>query len=130
MTKIKTTTDLKTAILLLEEKQAFEIQLLKEQFFVMYENMQPMNLLKSTFKNVVSSSTIKDTIIGSTVGATAGYLSKKVVSGTSHNPIKQLLGVIVQLGITNIVSRNPESIKYIAGSIINLLNRKKTPKQE
>lgn len=129
MPKIKTSADLKYAIQILEEKQAVELQLLKEELLITYESLQPLNLLKNSFKKVVSTN-IKDTIIGSGVGLTAGYLSKKIVVGKSHNPIKNILGFLLQLGITTIVSKNPETIKWLAGKVLHLITKKNETKVE
>ncbi len=130
MQKIKTSTDLKNAIQALEEKQAHELTLLKEQLLTTYENLQPLILLKNTFRQVISSSNIKDDIIGTTAGLSAGYLSKKIVSGNSHNPIKQLAGVLVQLGVSTIVSKNPETIKWLADKVLHLIIKNKKTSAE
>ena len=55
---------------------------------------------------------------------TAGYLSKKVTVGATHNPLKQLLGTLLQVGVTSLVSKNSEGIKSIAGTLINYFSRK------
>jgi hypothetical protein len=39
---------------------------------------------------------------------TTGYLTKKVLLGGTHNPIKRILGTILQFAITNIVTKQSE----------------------
>jgi len=53
----------------------------------------------------------------------AGYVSKKVVIGSSHNPIKKLAGTLVLIAITNIVTKHPEQIKSVGRTIIKLFGK-------
>jgi hypothetical protein len=130
MQKIKNVTDLEIAIRQLEFKQAAEWPILKNQFQNTFESLKPLNVLKNTFKEFTSLPDMKDSIIGTSAGLTAGFLSKALVSGVSHNPIVRLLGTVLQLGVTNVVSRNPEAIKSIAGFVGNFLKKKEERKIE
>jgi hypothetical protein len=121
------TAELKNTIRLLEVKQSINGRLLKEQFLLTYESLKPVNLIKSTLKEVTSSPFLIDNLAGSVIGLTTGYLSKKVVVGSSANLLRKLLGSIIQLGVTNIISRNSEAIESFGKSILqNLLSKKKT----
>jgi len=125
MKKIKPSAILKIAIRELENKQAVEFALLKDQFLYTYESIKPFNFIKNTIKEITSSTNFKDDLLGTSAGLAAGYLSKEIVVMRSHNPLKKLLGTIVQLGISTVVAKNPEAIKLIAGKIINLIGKKK-----
>lgn len=125
MKKITTTTELRESILLLEVKQEIEGVLLKEQFKVTYESLKPINLIKKTISELTSSPDFKGDLLNATLSLSAGYLSKKLVVGTSHNPIKQLLGSLIQMGVASIVSKNTDGIKSVAMNIIShFLNKK------
>ena len=50
MQNITSTAGLKNAIQLLEAEQAVKGQLLKEQFYITYESLKPVNLLKKHFE--------------------------------------------------------------------------------
>jgi hypothetical protein len=125
MQEILTEADLRSAILQLERKQAEEGKLLKEQFHLAYESIMPLNLIKSTFNEVVSSPFLIDDILGTALGLTTGYLSKKIVVGASGNIVRKLLGSILQFGVTNIVARNPEGIKSFGQFIFKHIIHKK-----
>ena len=125
MQKITTAAELKIAIQQLEYKQAKEWPLLKEQFLTTYEGIKPLNVIKSTFKEFRSSPDFKDNLLSTTMGLTAGYLSKLLIVGTSHNPIKKILGSILELGVSNVVSKNPDTIKSLVNNIIEFFNKKK-----
>ena len=126
MKKITTIAELKSAIQELENKQANEWCLLKEQLSTISENLKPLNLIKNTFKEFTSSAGFKDNLLGNIVGLAAGYLSKGLIVGATHNPIKKLVGALLQLEVTTAVSKNPETIKSLAGIILNLFKKKET----
>jgi hypothetical protein len=113
------TVALSDSISLLQIKQALELKLLKEQFYVTYESLKPINLVKNTLSEVTSSSSVKNNIINNIIGLTTGYLTKKVLVGSSHNPIKRMLGMLLQFAIANVVSRHSGKIKTTGEIILN-----------
>ncbi|HEX7412780.1 MAG TPA: hypothetical protein VF411_01955 [Bacteroidia bacterium] len=124
MQKIKTANDLKAAIQQLEIKQAYELVLLKEQFNTTYESLKPLNLIKNTFREAVSSPKVKNSLLATTIGLAGGYLSKKLMVGASKNPIKKIVGTLLELGVANVASKNSETIKWVADKLINFLSKK------
>ena len=117
---------LKNEIQLLEVEKAFQEQLLKEQFYATYENLKPVNLLRSTLSDVASSPFLIDHILSTAVGLATGYLSKKVVVGASGNIFRKLLGFMMQVGVTNTVAQHPDSIRSICQYIYHhFLNKNK-----
>ena len=125
MQKIKTTNDLKAAIQQLEIKQANELILLKDQFNTTYESLKPLNLIKNTLREAVSSPKVKNSLLATTIGLAGGYLSKKLMVGASKNPIKRIVGTLLELGVANAASKNPETIKWVAEKLIKFLSKKK-----
>ena len=86
--------ELQDAIQLLEAEQAAKLKLMKEHF-------QPANLLSVA------------------VGLAAGYAVKKAITGQSNNKLRKFLGVILQLGIANIIAQNPKTIRSFGQYISN-----------
>lgn len=121
MQKINSITDLREAIVKLENAHAIETKMLREQFNLTYESLKPINLIKSTFKEAALSVDLKDNIVNSTVGLVAGFLSKKIFEGVSRNPLKKLLGTALMFGITNIVTKNPETVKKAGKKIFEII---------
>lgn len=111
MQNITSIAGLKNAIQLLEAEQAYNGQLLKEQLYFTRESFKPVNLLRGALKDITSSPSFSDNIIGTTIGLAGGYLSKKIFIGTSDNIFRKLFGSILQLGVTKVVAQNPEAIK-------------------
>jgi hypothetical protein len=81
-------------------------------------------------KNISASPNLVDNILGTTVGLATGYLSKKIVVGTSANLIKKLFGTVLQFGVTTLVAKHPEAIKSIGNYIIKKLPLRKNIKSE
>ena len=125
MQKITSTADLRKSILVLEIKQANEGQLLKEQFKTTIENLKPVNLIKNTVTELATAPDFKGSLLDTAIGLATGYLSKKIIVGNTHNPIKKLFGVILQIGVTNIVSKNADGVKSTGMHLINNIFRKK-----
>jgi hypothetical protein len=125
MENITSVAELKNAIQILEVEQAINGQRLKEQFIITYRSIKPLNLLKHALTDVVSSSNLIDNILGTAVGLTTGYLSKKIFIGTSGNIIRKLFGSVLQLGVTTVVAEHPSTIKSFGQFIFQHLLRKK-----
>lgn len=128
MQKITSITELKSAIQELEYKQEIEWPLLKEQFLDTYESIKPINLIKNTLSDLTTAPDLKGDLINTTLSLAVGFISKKLAIGSTQNPIKQILGTLLQMGVTNIVSKNADSIRSSTMNIINtVFSKKETP---
>lgn len=125
MNKIDSIAQLDQEILLLEKQQANDKLLLKEQFKITFSNLSPANLIKNTFHELTHSDEFKDDVLDTSLGLATGYLSKKVVIGSTHNPIKQLMGVVLQMAVTNLVTNNSDTIKTTIMALIKKFTSKK-----
>jgi len=130
MQNITSVADLKNEIQVLKSDQAFKGQQLKEQFFLTYENLKPAALLKGTLNDFVSSPYLIENILGSLIRLTAGFLSKKLVAGTSANAAKKILGTTAQFVVTNLITQRPDIIKLFGQYIFHKIFRKKEVTQK
>jgi hypothetical protein len=126
MNQINSIANLKAAIRLLEIKQADEKQLLREQLKITTESLKPINLIKHTLIELTTLPEIKESLLNTVIGLVTGYLSKKIVIGSTHNPIKQILGYALQLGVTDVASKNADDIKSVLGRFISKIFSKRT----
>ncbi|MDQ3047781.1 MAG: hypothetical protein M3R27_09555 [Bacteroidota bacterium] len=127
MTKITTVAELRESIQLLEIKQKEEGKALKAELMATYEGMRPSNLLKKALRDITQAPDLKGDLINATIGLAAGFLTKKATVGDSSNPLKQLLGTFLQMGVTSLVSKNANFIKDSAiGFISNFLKNKES----
>ena len=118
MKKSQESYQLDEAIILLRIKRAHELALLRDQFQITYESLKPINLLKHTFKEALSSPEIKKDMFNSVIGIATGYLSKAILIGASVSPVKKILGALFQFTVATLVSKNPDSVKSVGRNII------------
>jgi hypothetical protein len=117
MNKINHTETLHEAISLLKMQQVGQLDQLKEQYRDTYAHYKPSNVLKRSFNQLTSTAVFKGNIVSNIVGIGTGYLTKKVLLGSTPNIFRRFLGTLVQLAITNVVTKKAE--KTIDKSIHN-----------
>lgn len=111
MKKANATDTLNQTIALLENRQKQELKILKEQFEITYESLKPVNLIKGAFKEMSTASDLKGNIINNIIGMSTGYITKKLLLGSSHNPVRRILGTVLQFVITNVVTKHTDTLK-------------------
>lgn len=125
MHKTTTITELKASISLLELEHAQKMQVLKNKFHETIHDLRKGNLLKNAISDFVSSSILKKSVMGPSLGVAAGYISKIIVVGKSSNKLKLLMGSVVQYGVTSLVVSNFESISKLSQQIYQAIFRKR-----
>ncbi len=112
MKNISTTAELKEAIQLMEAQKSVHLQEMRENFSLTWESLKPANIIKSTMNEIGSSPYLFNNILNVTLGLVAGFLSKRALMiGRSDNKSKKLLGLVLQLGVANLVIYAPNAIK-------------------
>ena len=119
MNEISNSDDLKIAILKLENEQELKANLAKEQILLIYESIRPINIIKKTLAEIITSPEIKTGLADITIGMTVGFIAKKVVVGKSHNILKELMGGIVQMVVTKEVTKNADGIIDIGKNLFS-----------
>ena len=125
MQNITSAVELKDAIQLLEAEQSIKGLILREQLFLTYESLKPVNLLRNALKEISSTPYLIDNISGTAMGLLGGFLSKKIFVGASGNLIRKLVGSVLQFGVTNLVAQNSEIIKSVGQALIQHFFQKK-----
>lgn len=111
----------------MELKQANELIQLKEEFKDTLEGFKPMNLIRGAFKKATSSPDMKTDVLNAAIGLTTGFVTKKLMMGRSTNPLKKILGIILEMTIANKVAKNADVIKTTGNIIYNKFFAKKHP---
>lgn len=124
--KITSKKELKEAILQLEQKQAYEWQLVKDQASVIYENFKPVNLIKDLFSQVTSSPRIIEDILGSTVGVISGHISKKIIAGENPGLFRNIFASASQTIVSRLIMKVPEILRL---AITNYMHKFVTNKE-
>jgi hypothetical protein len=124
MKKPNETDSLNELILRQEQQYDTDLRLLKEQFHIAYESLKPINLIKNVVHEVSTSPEIKTDMLDNVIGLATGYLSKKLLIDTSHNPIKKGLGFLLQFAVGNAVSKHTDTIKTIGANLLSRFLKK------
>lgn len=130
MQNISSYSSLKDAIQLLEVEQGVKEQLFKDQLRITFESLKPINLIRKSLHDISSSPDLIDNILGLATGIASGFLTRKIFIGASGNVVRKILGTVLQFGVTNVVAKNPDTIKSVGQAILNLFLRRKDPKPE
>lgn len=109
------TEELNQLILKVQEQNNLELTLLKEQFKVTYDSLKPAAIIKDVFHNITTTPDIKDNIVSSAIGLSTGILGNKLLVGSSHSPVRKVMGNVLQFAVTNLVSKYTGGFSTIAG---------------
>ena len=121
MHRITSTEALKVAILKLENQQLIDEKSLKDQFFITYESLKPVNVLRTAINEFLTLSDLKEPLIETTAGIITGYLSRILIIRNSKNPFIRMAGIFAQYGITNLISKNSSKILRVSARFIQSL---------
>ena len=114
-------------IIATKKQRDYELALLKEQFHTTYESLKPMNIIKNAFGNITASPTVKNDLASGALGIGAGLLSKKILTGNSHNPIRKLLGTVTEVAVAGAVAKSAGGIVAVAGNMLkSFFNKNKS----
>ncbi len=100
---------------------------LRQHFRNVVDGFRPIKIIKETLSNVAESGKIKDGIASIIIGASAGYLSKKLIESGSKSIFKKVLGTIVMFGVTSLISKNSETLKNWGSDLFNFSDSKEAP---
>lgn len=98
--------DQKIALLTLQHRQ--ELAEIKEQFDIVKESISPSNIIQEGLQGVYQTVTDKNKllpILPTFLSLVGGYVSRKIVVGNSSNPIKKVLGTVLQFVVTNYLTK-------------------------
>lgn len=94
---------LEERIAFLKNKQQNELSQLKSQYNITLETLRPINLIKSSFQDIVDSPNMKSNLILSAVGFGTNFISKTFLNETSANPVKRTISKVLKFAITNLI---------------------------
>lgn len=117
-------------IFLLKKKQAEDFTNLKEQLNITYQSITPINFIKSVIEDATHSPDLKDGIGKAAIGMASGFLLKKLVFGSSINPIKKIASIAFQALITNVAAKNSDKIKDTGMGIFEIAKSLLIPKKK
>ncbi|ABQ05338.1 MULTISPECIES: hypothetical protein [Flavobacterium] len=109
MEPIYTIDELNQRIKLLEDRQDTEWCAIKDHIDDLKENLKPINLIRNTVEEINETVGFKSHLAQSAISIAIGYVAKRFIVGKGDSMFKGILGSIVQLIVTNMVSKPSES---------------------
>jgi len=122
MEKQNAVDSLRESIRLLEIRQAEEGKIFKEQLLITYESLKPVNLIKSTIKDVTSSVEIRSGLLDTIVSILSGYFTQKMIVRSGSSVFMRIIGTVLQFGVAGFVAKNIESIRELVNSLFDRVN--------
>jgi len=119
MVKQNAINSLKESICLVKIRQIEEGKILKEQFKITYESLKPVNLIKNSMKDLVSSVEIKSSIFETLISIVSGYLTQKFIVTSKSNVFIKTVGMLMQFGVTNLVAKNSEDVRIFFSNLVD-----------
>lgn len=105
---IYTIDSLEQRIRLLEDRQDAEWCAIKDEIDEIKEHLRPLNLIRNTVEEINETVGFKSNLAQSAISIGIGYLAKRFVVGKSNSTFKNIFGSLLQLVVTNLVSKPPE----------------------
>ena len=104
------TETLSLKILMLEKRRELYYEQFKANLETSYNSLKPLNLVKSGFREIVGSPEVKQGLLSNLVGLAGGFITKKMIIGPATGMIRNSIGTVLQIIMTNLVSRKTASI--------------------
>ncbi|KAF2338064.1 hypothetical protein [Flavobacterium ginsenosidimutans] len=105
MEAIYTIDQLNQKIKEVEIRQDTEWCAIKDHIEDIKENLKPINLIRNTVEEINETVGFKSHLAQSAISIGIGYLAKRFIVGKGDSMFKGVLGSIVQLIVTNLVSK-------------------------
>jgi hypothetical protein len=96
----------------LEIRQDTEWCAIKDEIDEIKDNLKPLNLIRNTVEEINDTVGFKGNLAQSAVSIGIGYLTKKIIVGRSNSTFKNIFGSLLQLVVTNLVSKKPHETSH------------------
>lgn len=93
------------AIFELEVQRNHQKLVLKNQMNVTLNSLNPFALIKQSYTEMKDDPDLKKKIIQAAVSFAAGLLSKKLLIGNTNSTFKNILGYLIQFGVTKFIAK-------------------------
>lgn len=117
MEKIISESDLRNAILRLEEEQDEARGLVRAQFEATYYGLNPVNMIRGYLSELTGTSELKSSIINIALAAASAFVTKQLSVPEPHSTARKLFSASFLYGIAKVVAKNPDKLMYM-GEVI------------
>ena len=115
--KIKNSAALAAVIKELEDKKAKERQGIIENFHSITESLRPLQLIKRAYNKVQLPSALSDNVVKVMSAVGIAFVSKKLLMGKSNGLIKKMAGLLIELGVADLLTKKKEAEAPVATAV-------------
>lgn len=108
METVYDTDKLNQMILQTKAQQRADWNAIVEEIEEIKHNLKPLNLIKNTVEEINETVGFKGNLAQSAISIGIGYLAKRFVIGKTDSTVKNIFGSLLQLVVTNLVSKQQE----------------------
>lgn len=117
--KIKNSAALQSVIKALEEKRERERQGMVDSFEAITESMKPLQLVKSAFNKLQLPPGLAGNVVKVISVVGISFLSKKLLLGKSSGLLKKIAGLLIELGVADLLTKNTEAETPASAAVDN-----------
>jgi hypothetical protein len=103
MKTINQKVQLATKIAFLRSKQEKDFLHLKDQYHVTIDSFKPINLIKNSIEDAITSTSIKSSLIKGTVGFGVNYLTNNFLNHNSGSNKKSILNTVLKFVVKSFI---------------------------
>jgi hypothetical protein len=100
---------LEQAILRLKVQQIQQKLEIKNHLDETLQSLNPLNFLKESFSEMKNSTDLKRTLFQAVISYAGGLISKKLIIGKTHSTFKNILGYLIQFGVTKFIAKEVDT---------------------
>lgn len=106
MKTINQKNQLSEKIALLKNKQSRDFNILKDQYHITIDSFKPINLIKNSIEEAITSTTNKSSLIKETVGFGVNYLTNNLFHHQSSFNKKSILTSVLKFVVKRFIGNN------------------------
>ena len=115
--KIKNSAALVSVIAALEEKRDRERKGIEDSFHSITESLRPLQLIKRAYKKVQLPAGLAGNVVKVISMVGIGFVSKKLLLGKSSGLIKKMAGLLIELGIADLMMKKKQAEAPVATAV-------------
>lgn len=105
MKTINQKTQLATKIAFLRSKQEKDFLHLKDQYHITIDSFKPINLIKNSIEDAITTPSITSSLVKGTVGFGINYLANNFLNPHPNNKKNTILGNVLKFVVKNFIGR-------------------------
>jgi hypothetical protein len=94
------------------------------------DSLRPASMIRNMLSHTVSDNEVKAPVLDSAIGLATGFVARKLLLGSVHNPLTRMAANLVQAGISSYVAKHPDAIKNAGAKLMDFIGKKTKGKNE